>query len=97
MACVVSTSWRNERIASTTTEGVLVGKPVLAAIAATALVVPAGASAQQLPNGGIGYAKTIGKVRVSKSGKQAVRDRPLLVLGGQPPVGIAEAVAQRPA
>jgi len=46
-------------------------KYVVGAVAAAALAVPSTASAQ-LPPGGIGYAKTIGKVHTSKGGKQAV-------------------------
>jgi hypothetical protein len=48
-----------------------VNKYVLAAVAVGALAVPSTASAQ-LPGGGVGYAKTIGKVQTSKHGKQAV-------------------------
>jgi hypothetical protein len=46
-------------------------KYVLAALAAV-LIVPASASAQGLPGGGIGFARTIGKAHISKNGRQAV-------------------------
>lgn len=53
-------------------KGIAMRKSVLAAaVTAAAFIVPAGAQAQGLPPGGIGYAKTIGSVHASKSGKKA--------------------------
>src|SRR4051812_17933609 len=53
-------------------KGVLVRKCVLAAVAAAALAAPSAASAQGLPDGGIGFARTIGPAHMSKGGHQAV-------------------------
>ena len=47
-------------------------KWVLAAVAAAALAAPSAASAQGLPDGGIGFARTIGPAHMSKGGHQAV-------------------------
>jgi hypothetical protein len=49
-----------------------VKKHLLAAITVAALAAPASASAQTLPTGGVGFARTVGPVHIQKGGQQGL-------------------------